>query len=213
MMTKIYDISVSIAQDLPVWPGDPQVILERTSNLEAGDEANVTFLRMSAHTGTHLDAPNHFLSNGITIDEINPEVLIGPAQVVAIPDNCSRITSRIISGLSLITGVERILFKTINSSFWEKNAGFQKDFTAITADGAQSLVEKNLKIIGVDYLSISPYDDTATPHQIFLRAGVIILEGINLAHVPEGIYELICLPLKIKGADGAPARAVLRAMV
>ena len=198
MMKKIYDISVSIAQDLPVWPGDPQVILERTSDLDAGDEANVTFLKMSAHTGTHLDAPNHFLSNGITVDEINPEVLIGPAQVVAIPDNCSRITSGIISKISMKTGIERILFKTINSSFWEKNADFQKGFTAITADGAQSLVEKNLKLVGVDYLSISPFEDTVTPHRIFLEAGVIILEGINLSQVPEGIYELICLPLKIK---------------
>jgi arylformamidase len=213
MMKRIYDISVSIAQDLPVWPGDPQVLLEKTSSLDAGDEANVTFLKMSAHTGTHLDAPNHFLTNGITIDEINPEVLIGPAQVVVIPDHCSRITSGIVSEISIKNGIERILFKTINSSFWEKNTDFQKGFTAITADGAQSLVEKNLKLVGMDYLSISPFEDTVTPHRIFLEAGVIILEGINLAQVPEGIYELICLPLKIKGGDGAPARAVLRAMV
>ncbi len=209
-MTKIYDISVSISKDLPVWPGDPHVMLERVSKLEDGDEANVTFLKMSAHTGTHLDAPNHFLSDGITIDEIIPDVLIGPVQVVEIPENCLSITSRIISEISLKPGIERILFKTINSTFWKKNTAFQKGFTAITADGAQSLVEKNLKLIGVDYLSIAPFDDTGTPHRIFLEAGVIILEGINLSHVPEGIYELLCLPIKIKGADGAPARAVLR---
>jgi len=209
-MTKIYDISVPITQDLPVWPGDPRIVLERMCKLEEGDESNVTFLKMSAHTGTHLDAPNHFLSNGITIDEINLEILIGPTQVVAIPDNCSGITSRVISEISLKTGIERILFKTNNSTFWEKNAGFQKNFTAVTADGARALVDKNLKLIGVDYLSIAPFDDTVTPHQIFLQAGVVILEGINLSQVPEGIYELVCLPLKIKGADGAPARAVLR---
>jgi len=212
-MTIIYDISVSISQDLPVWPGDPQVVLERISRLEAGDESNVSFLKMSVHTGTHLDAPNHFLSNGITIDEINPEALIGPAQVVVIPDTCSSITSQIISEISLKTGIERILFKTINSSYWGMNAGFQKGFSAITADGAQSLVAKNVKLIGVDYLSIAPFDDTVTPHKIFLQAGVIILEGVNLSQVPEGIYELVCLPLKIKGADGAPARAVLRSIL
>lgn len=208
---KIYDITILITPDLPVWPGDPQVELERVSKIEDGANSNVSRIAMSAHTGTHVDAPYHFLGDSpITIEQLPLNVLTGSAQVVYVPEDVSLITRQILSSLPLITSSKRLLFHTRNSRFWaEKTPGFQKTFVGLSLDAAEMLVEIGVQLIGIDYLSVAPYKKSRPTHEALLKAGIIILEGIDLSQVPGGEYELYCLPLKLGGADGAPARAIL----
>jgi arylformamidase len=213
-MRKIYDISLTVSPRMPVWPGDPPVWLERTMKLEDGDLANVTTFRSGVHAGTHIDAPFHFVPNGKTIDEISLEKLIGPVQVVEITDSVGLITGEILSKVDIEGGVKRILFKTRNSMDWERQIStFQTDFVAVDATAAQALVNLGVQLVGIDYLSISPFFDQIPTHKILLEAEVIILEGLNLSQVSAGIYELFCLPVKLGGSDGAMARAVLLANV
>jgi len=209
-MQKFYDISVPISSKLPVWPGDPHPHIERVNKLEEGAEANVTHIQMSAHTGTHIDAPYHFNQQGFKIDEINLGVLIGDAMVYRIPDERDVIDRAFLTSLKGFPGASRVLFKTANSKLWETEKPFQKDYVAISEDGARLLVEKQVLLVGLDYLSVAPFDDTTSTHRILLDAGIVLLEGLDLSLIDAGSYDLYCLPLKIAGADGAPARAVLR---
>ena len=208
---KFHDVSVLISNDLPVWPGDPGVTLRLASNLALGDVANVTQIQMGAHTGTHIDAPFHFEKDGETIDKLKIETLVGSCKVVEIPDAKKSIGPPELEKLDL-DGTVRILFKTRNSKWWEHGEKeFQKKFVYISEQGAKFLVKKGIKLVGIDYLSVESFEssDYAT-HHLLLRNQVIIIEGLNLSGVAEGEYELIALPLLIKGADGAPARVVLR---
>lgn len=208
---RIYDISLTISPELPVWPGDPAIVLERVASMEAGDEANVTFLKMSAHVGTHVDAPFHFLGGDTpTVEKLSLNVLIGRAYVLEIPPEADRIEAALLSRMNIPARTRRILFKTRNSQLWAKGeSAFQTDFVALTEDAAHFLVERGIRLVGVDYLSVAPYSAGTPVHQILLRAGVVLLEGLNLSQVSPGRYSLYCLPLKIQGADGAPARAIL----
>ncbi len=208
---KIYDITLLTTPDLPVWPGDPRVELERVTKIEDGANANVSRIAMSAHTGTHVDAPYHFLGDSpVTVEKLPLNVLTGSAQVVYVPEDVSLITRQILFSLPLITNSKRLLFHTRNSRFWaEKTPGFQKSFVGLSLDAAEMLVEMGVQLIGVDYLSVAPYKNSRPTHEALLKAGIIILEGIDLSQVPEGEYELYCLPLKLGGADGAPTRAIL----
>jgi arylformamidase len=209
-MTQIIDISVTISNQLAVWPGDPVVKLERISRIEDGEVANVSQISMSVHTGTHIDAPYHFISNGKTIENLPLDVLIGPVQVVQLDDNVAVITGPIIRECGIGTGVERVIFKTRNSQFWPSRLDtFHTDFTAIDADGARQLILAGIRLVGIDYLSIAPYKLSRPTHEVLLGSSVIILEGCDLSHVSPGMYTLYALPTKFGGSDGAPVRAVL----
>jgi len=195
---------------MPVWPDSIGLRLYRTQSLEDGDESNVSRLDCDVHTGTHVDAPRHFLENGITVEQLPLDTLVGPAIVAYLP-HADAITAGDLAALAMPPGTERLLLRTHNSELWATRATeFRKDYVALTADAARWVVDQDIHLIGVDYLSVQRYDDSPLTHQILLEAGVILLEGLNLADVQPGMYELICLPLKLVGAEGAPARAVLR---
>ena len=208
---QIYDVSVAISPDLPIWPGDPSASLERIARIENGDMANVTFLRMGAHVGTHVDAPYHFLGGDKpTVDQLDLKDLTGRVYVLRIPDEVDLVTAEVLEKGEIPPRTRRLLLKTRNSSFWASSGStFRTDFVALSPDGAQYLVNKGIRLVGIDYLSIAPYSDPAPTHQTLLSAGVIILEGLNLSHVPPGRYSLYCLPVKLAGSDGAPARTIL----
>ncbi len=207
---SIYDISVGISPALPVWPGDPAVEVSLAASMDRGDEVNVTRLAISAHTGTHVDAPHHFLNDQRTVDGLALEVLTGPCYVTQMPDDVDEISAEVLERVSLGSGTTRVLFGTRNSRMWDRDgAVFQKDFVSVTEDGAAWLVAHNIKLVGVDYLSVASFYDPTPTHTILLRAGVVIVEGLNLLQIPRGFYDLYCLPIKLMGADGAPARAIL----
>lgn len=206
----IYDISIPISPGLPVWPGDPPVELERVCDMAQGDECNVSRLVCSVHTGTHVDAPRHFLPQGATVEALALDVLIGAAVVVEMPD-CDAITPADLDSLHLPLGTTRLLFKTRNSQLWRQpEHPFEPNFVALTSDAAAWVVDRGIQLVGVDYLSVQRfYDSEPLTHCRLLEAGVVIVEGLNLAAVAPGEYHFICLPLKLVGSDGAPARAVL----
>jgi arylformamidase len=206
----IYDLTITIRNEMAVWPGDPQVHLERIHKIEEGSNSNVSKMDLSVHTGTHMDAPVHFIPGAKSIDTLPLDVLIGPAQVVQLLDTVSLITSVEVDAAGIQPGVTRVLFKTRNSKIWQaENPPFNTSFVAVSADGAQALVNLGIRLVGIDYLSIAPYKQSKQPHQILLGAGIVIAEGLNLSQVKPGMYTLICLPLKLSGSDGSPARAVL----
>ncbi len=204
----IYDISLPISESLVTWPGDPPVRLTHISHLERGDRATVTRLDMGAHTGTHVDAPCHFVLGGAGVDTLDLSVLVGPALVVEALE-AETLTAEVLAGLPIPAGSERVLFHTRNSGLWARGEGFAKDFVGVSEDGARWLIERGVRLVGVDYLSVAPYGASVPTHQALLRAGVIVVEGLNLDGIAPGVYQLVCLPLKIVGCDGAPARAIL----
>jgi arylformamidase len=207
---KFWDISVPISPELPVWPGDPKVKIERVSRIEDGANANVSRMDIGCHTGTHVDAPFHFLPEGKTIETLSLEALIGPSQVIRIPDDFSVITGDLVNACGIRSEMKRVLFKTYSSTFWKKyGSQFRTEFVGIDESGAKALVELGVQLVGTDYLSVSPFKQSRPTHEAFLKASVILLEGLDLTDVEPGIYDLVCLPVKIMGADGAPARAVL----
>ncbi len=207
---KYWDISVSISKDLPVWPGDPKVLVERVSRIEDGANANVSRMDIGCHTGTHVDAPFHFLPEGKTIESLSLEALIGPVQVIRIPDDFSVITGDLVRACGIKSDMKRVLFKTYSSTFWSKyGSQFRTEFVGIDESGAKALVELGVYLVGTDYLSVSPFKQSRPTHEAFLNASVVLLEGLDLTGVEAGEYNLVCLPLKLQGADGAPARAVL----
>jgi len=207
---KLYDISLTIAEDLPVWPGDPKIELKKISQIDNGEEANVTHLSACVHIGTHVDAPDHFLGNGETVENLSLDLLVGPALVVEVPVE-GQITAMDLQSITIPEGTKRLLIKTANSQIWAEGLKeFKEDFIAIEADAAEYLVNQRVEVVGVDYLSVAPFADPAPTHQILLKAGTLIIEGLNLSEIVPGEYTLYCLPLKIKGSDGAPARVLLQ---
>lgn len=207
---QLYDVSLPISEDLPVWPGDPAVSLVMTSSILNGDKCNITQLQMGTHVGTHIDAPYHFLKDGATVDAIPIETFIGPCLVVEL-DSDTLIEKKDFLKCSL-NGYSRILFKTKNSEQWSKNiTSFNTDYVALGIEAAQYLVEINTLLIGIDYLSIESFQSDDNPvHKLLLKNNITILEGLNLSDVKAGVYELICMPLKLQGNEGAPARVLLR---
>lgn len=206
----IYDISLTISPSLPTWPGDPGLTLEQFESMDKGAHANVTSMSSSLHLGTHVDAPHHFLNDGRTIESLPLDVLTGPCYVTQLPDGIDMITAEVLGRTEITSDMKRILFGTSNSHYWARDeTKFQEDFVAITEDGAEWLVERGIQLVGVDYLSVAPFGDSEPTHKVLLKAGVVVVEGLNLSRVMRGFYDLYCLPLKIAGADGAPARAIL----
>lgn len=208
---KIYDVTVPISGNTPVYDGDPAVEIELKLSMERGDPANVSQICMGVHTGTHVDAPNHFIPGTKKIIDLDLNVLIGECQVVEIGEDVMAIGPEHVAGME---GIKRILFKTRNSSFWaDSSQGFRKDFTYIKPEAARILTDGHVKLVGIDYLSVEAFDaESPETHITLLQQEVIILEGLDLRDVPAGKYELICLPMKIAGGagDGASARTVLR---
>ena len=206
---ELFDISLTISEELPTWPGDPKIKLTQISAIAEGETSNVTHFSGTVHIGTHIDAPDHFLDNGKTVEEIPLDLLVGPAHVVEIP-SMGHITKDDITKAGFPKGLKRILFKTRNSKWWETNENiFQEDFIGLASDGAEFLVESGIKVVGVDYLSVAPFQDPAPTHKILLGKDILIIEGLNLSKVDPGEYTLLCLPLKIKDSDGSPARVLL----
>ncbi len=212
----LYDISVPIEDRLVTWPGDPGITVERVLDLAKEDPATVSMLHMGSHTGTHVDAFSHFKKDGLTLDQMDLDIYIGDALVVEI-QNSRRITRDELETYDL-EPVERILFKTRNSETEWNREPFNEHFCHLTPDAADYLIEQGIILVGIDYLSVEGYhaktlyEEDAPVHHRLLDAGIYIVEGLYLNHVPPGWYELICLPLKIKYGDGAPARAVLRTL-
>ncbi len=208
---KLHDVSILISEDMPIWPNDPVISMELTNSISLGDSANVTRLNMGVHTGTHIDAPFHFEPNGATIDELPLEVLIGPCRVFEIPESNEAIDLVDLEKLNFDHHI-RVLFKTRNSNWWKNGEiMFHKDFVYMHQEAARFLIDRGIKLVGIDYLSIEKFEspDHAT-HHLLLQNEVVIIEGLNLSGISSGDYELIALPPKLKGADGAPARVVLR---
>lgn len=206
---RIYDITLTLSDEIPSWPGDPKFFMERFDKIEAGDNTNTTRFEMSAHTGTHVDAPYHFINHGKGVDQLSLKILTGRVYVLHLPD-VDVVTAADLEKADIPPRTRRLLIRTRNSKYWAKGIKeFQTDFVGLTADAAEYLVKRGVKLVGVDYLSVAPYKQSRPTHEILLRTNVIIVEGLNLAEVAQGRYMLYCLPLKLKGADGAPARVIL----
>lgn len=208
---KIYDITVPISSETPIYKGDPGVAFTSFEAIARGGSANVSQISFGVHTATHVDAPNHFIEGAKRVHELDPKKLVGPCRVIDVPDDIIAIEPEHVGD---ITGAQRVLFKTRNSGFWNTpEDGFRTDFTYLTPSTANLLVDNDVVLVGIDYLSIEKSGSTGHPvHMTLLEHDVIILEGVDLRGVEPGNYELICAPLKYNGAtgDGSPARAFLR---
>jgi arylformamidase len=208
---KIYDVTVAISNEVPIYKGDPDAAIESFKAIARGDSANVSSIRFGVHTGTHVDAPNHFIEGTKRVHEIDIEKLIGPCRVIDIPNDVVAIEPEHVGS---IEGIERVAFKTRNSEFWSTpEDGFRKDFTYLTPDTAKLLADAGMKLVGIDYLSIEKSGSPGHPvHVALLEKEIVILEGLDLREVPPGDYEIICMPLKYTGStgDGAPARTILK---
>jgi arylformamidase len=195
---EIIDVSVPIRTGMVTYPGDPPALLERVESMADGDSANVSRIDLGVHTGTHVDAPVHFLDGEAGVDELSLGVLNGPCEVVA----TDRLDESAVDSVS--EGTERVLFKTPNSELWALET-FPEEFERFDGAGASAIVSRGLKLVGVDYLSVGDHE----AHRTLLGAGVVVVEGLDLRGVEPGSYELHCLPLRLVGADGAPARTIL----
>jgi arylformamidase len=205
---KLIDVSVPLDERLPSYPGNAPLDLEPVKRLARGDSSNVSTLRISAHGGTHVDAPWHFFDDRGGVEALPLDLLCGPARVVEVPTRAA-ITADDLARLNLADTV-RLLIKTGNSRLWG-DATFHADYVGIGESAATFLVDHGIKLVGVDYLSVEPFKTPGAPtHHILLGAGTIVIEGLNLRDVEPGVYEMYCLPLCLVGSDGAPARVVLR---
>ncbi len=207
---KIFDVSLPISPGMIVWPGDPPVVLERVSSMDAGAHDNVSRLACGVHTGTHVDAPHHFLNDGRTVDTLSLDVLVGPVQVVQVPDEVGLITAGLLEKAAVQPGTLRLLLKTRNSRLWKRSVKeFDRGYVGLSVDAAEWIVGAGVKLVGIDYLSVAPFNQSIPAHQALLKPGIVILEGLDLNAVSPGLYTLYCLPLNLVGSDGAPARVIL----
>ena len=206
---RVYDISVNITPGMPVWPGDPPVILQRVRSISQGANSNVSRLECNVHIGTHVDAPVHFIDGAASVEALPLRVLTGRVYVVHLPQ-ATVIDETTLEEAGIPPRTRRVLFHTSNSRYWARDeSDFQKDFVAISSSGAAWLVRKKVQLVGIDYLSVAPFGDSREPYRLLLEKGVVVVEGLNLSEVSQGRYTLYCLPLKLVGSDGAPARAIL----
>lgn len=203
------DISVALIPGrTPIYPGDTELELDRVQSRAGGDPSNVSRLVCSTHCGTHVDAPAHFFDGQPGVDEVPLDTLLGPCWVADATTVSDRLDAAALAGIDIPADAARVLFRTRNSQLWD-TPRFTEHFVALTPDAAEMLAGRGVRLVGIDYLSIAPYDDPAPTHESLLRAGVTILETLDLRPVEPGWWTLTCLPLRLAGADGAPARAVL----
>jgi arylformamidase len=206
---RIYDVSVGISPQMPVWPGDPPVTLKRVSEIAKGANANVSRLECGVHIGTHVDAPSHFIDGAPAVETLSLKTLNGRAYVIDLWQ-ADVLDAETLDAAGIPPRTRRLLFKTRNSEFWpSEGSEFRTDFVGVDRSGAEWLVKKGVQLVGIDYLSIAPYKQSRPTHRVLLNAGVVVIEGLDLSQVSRGRYTLHCLPLKLMGSDGAPARAIL----
>lgn len=209
MAKKWIDISVPIKSGMVHWPDNPEVKVGKMLDMERGDVCNVSTLSLGSHTGTHMDAPLHFIRNGRSLDQMPFEATIGPCRVIEIKHR-EAVTAEEIASQRFKAG-ERILFKTRNSKSAWKTDEFDEDFVYISKEAAALLAKAKVMTVGIDYLSVGGFKkDGVETHHALLGAGIWVIEGLNLARIKPGRYELCCLPIKVLKSDGAPARALLR---
>ena len=205
---KLLDVSVPLRQGLPTYPNNPPFELQPIKRIAEGGSSNVSRLVMGTHTGTHVDAPRHFLDDGAGVDALPLNLLIGRARVIDVSRR-GGITAADLEAAGLREDL-RVLFRTPNSALWNSDV-FHDDYTHLTDGAARYLVEQGVKVVGIDYLSIEQFKKAGAPaHRTLLSNHIIIIEGLNLAEAEAGMYEMYCLPLRVAGGDGAPARVILK---
>jgi arylformamidase len=208
-MTKIYDATVPLSSAVPTWPGDPRFKMVSVHRLADGDACNVARLTLGTHAGTHVDAPFHFLAEGSTVDQLPLELLMGKARVIGVSSSRDRVDRKDLEDLDLSDEL-RVLIRTRSSGLLRQGP-FREDFVWLTADAAALLVQRGIKLVGIDSPSVDRFDSKEhETHRTLLGAGVIVVEALDLSAVEPGEYDLFCLPLRLVGGDGAPARVVLR---
>jgi arylformamidase len=208
-MSKVIDISVRLEDGMPTWPGSVGFHRHDAMRIADGDPANVSRVDLDVHSGTHVEAPLHFLEDGLALDDIPLDTFVGPA-IVADLRGVRAIGAAQLESAGLPPGTERVLIRTDNSPLWaHPDRRFRTDYVGLTADGARWVADRGIRLVGIDYLSIQRYEDDFETHRILLRAGTVILEGLDLGSVDAGPYELSCLPVRIADAEAAPVRAVL----
>lgn len=205
---EVFDVTLGLREDMPTYAGEPGPSLESLRSIEGGDHSNVTALSLGSHTGTHVDAPYHFVDGGSTIDALAPDVLVGPALVVE-HTGADHVTAADLEAFEVPVGCRRLLVKTANGRLWEDDV-FHEDFLALAPDAGEWLVARGIELVGIDYLSIERFRAEGHPvHAALLGGGVVVVEGLDLRAAEPGEYLLVCAPLKVVGADGAPARVFL----
>lgn len=209
---RIHDVTLSLRADMPTWPGEQGPRIEPLKRMARGDSSNVSLVSFGNHTGTHVDPPLHFVEGGGSVDRLPLESLVGPCRVIAY-DEEDHISQKWLEGAGIPRGAERLLFRTRNSLRWtDTSAPFDEGFIALDETAAHWCVRHGAKLVGVDYLSVEPFGSGRIGHPVhlaLLRAGVVIVEGLDLGAVGPGDYELVCAPLKLLDGDGAPARVFL----
>lgn len=212
---QVYDVSVPLSANTPTYPGDPGIVIKQWLRMADGDPANVSLINFGLHSGTHVDAPAHFIEGGAKVGSLPIDSLLGEAEVIEVAPHLDVIDEKFVAA-NCVSGSQRFLFRTRNSVFWgDTERGFHEDYVYIDPAAARWLVESGVKLVGIDYLSVEKFNSDSFPtHLAFLSRGVVIVEGLDLRAVPAGQYELLCLPLKIAGGsgDGAPARVILRTL-
>jgi len=204
------DVTVPIRDGMVHWPDNPEIRIVQTQHLERGDDATVSAISLGVHTGTHVDAPVHFIAGASGVDAIPLARLVGPARVIDVGD-VDRIRPVHVESAN-VGSRERVLFKTKNSRHWQEER-FRSDYTFLSSEAARWLVDRGVWTIGIDYLSIGGMDSGVETHQVLLSAGVCIIEGLDLSRIVAGSYDMLCLPLRLEGLDGAPARVFMRRRV
>ena len=208
--SEIIDISVPLSNKLPIWPEGHGINITKLFEIGPESDANVSRLDIDVHSGTHIDAPLHFIDGGKTTNEIDLNRLVGKCYIAELPKSIIKIEPSDLEKLKIPTNTSRLLLKTYNShnNLWDEST-FYKDFSALSADAAQWIVERKIDLIGIDYCSIQKFYDPPTTHQILLKNNIIILEGLDLRKVKQGEYDLTCLPISVSGIEGVPVRAIL----
>jgi arylformamidase len=208
---RIYDVSLPLSARLPTWPGDPEFEFTPIVGPSAPEQAQVSSLRLGTHSGTHIDAPRHLFPDGASVAQIPLGSLVGDAWVCRLPSDLPLVTARALEGASIPGGTRRLLLGTGNGLIWDRPYhAFTQKYVALSPDGADWIVARGIVLVGIDYLSVDPFDAPGLPaHRTLLGNGVVVIEGLDLRRVAAGHYRLCCLPLRIEGADGAPARVVL----
>jgi len=205
---KWIDVTLSMGDQMPCWPGDQPFQREIQAEIGKGGPCNLSRISTGLHAGTHVDAPFHFIADGKRVDELDLELLMGPCRVIELPLHKKTIEKQDLEAL-VPKGTTRLLVKTANGGLLHQKE-FYKDFVAFSPAAIEWLLEQGVRLLGIDYLSIAPYGDDGTVHRLFLRSNeTVALEGLDLTEVKPGHYYLICLPMKVQGADGAPARVLL----
>lgn len=211
-MTDWIDVSLRVSSQMLTWPGDPPAVVRRTSNMAAGDSANVSELILGSHTGTHVDAPVHFIDGATGVDAIPFDAMIGDVYVADARGLEGALDGRDLETLGMPAGTQRLLIRSDNSEIWrQRQPSFPESYVCLSPDGAAWCVDRELRAVGVDFLSVEQKGAQGHPtHVTLLSAGIAVIEGLDLGDIEPGAYELICMPLRLPGCDGSPARVALR---